>query len=83
MFYFNLMIGLFTVFFTFSLGFMIKECKSEMFIFFQKGCFMPITVTGLFVKEKMKDKLPVWTYLMELMFYMKLFNNKPSSNCGK
>lgn len=57
---------------------MIKECKCEMFIFFKKGCFVPITVTGLFMKEKMKDELPVWTYLMELMFYMKLFNNKQS-----
>lgn len=57
---------------------MIKECKCEMFIFFKKGCFVPITVTGLFMKEKMKDEPPVWTYLMELMFYMKLFNNKQS-----
>lgn len=54
---FDLMIGHFLLilfFFTFSFGFMIKECKCEVFIFFKKGCFLPITVTGLFVKEVYK-----------------------------
>lgn len=39
------------IFITFSFGFMIKECKCKVFIFFKKGCFVPNTVSGLFVKK--------------------------------